>query len=154
MNGELKKVVNRVKTAQESLQAVLKNQKWMEDARRYAERQGKEVKKLLSSDLGKVRTFIERERKELDRFQRQIPGEVKKLRAFVEGQRKELEKLLKNVRAVNLREVGNGSPEVPVHEEALVIGSERINLTNCKKRKNAPEPARPSRCQRPRGRRR
>jgi Zn-finger nucleic acid-binding protein len=99
IDGELKKVVSRVRTAQTTLHSVLKNQKWVEDARKYAEKQSREVRKLLSSDLGKVKTFLERERKDLERFQRQIPGEVKKLRDFVKGQRRELEKLLKNVRA-------------------------------------------------------
>ena len=34
--------------------------------------------------------FIERERKELERFQKQLPGEVKKIRAFMTEQRREL----------------------------------------------------------------
>ena len=61
------------------------------------------MRKLLTADLGKVKTFLERERKDLERFQRQIPGEVKKLRDFVKGQRRELEKLLKNVRSATIR---------------------------------------------------
>ena len=103
INSEFRKVVGRVKTAQSNIQTVLKNQTWVDDARKYAEKQGKEVRKLLASaDAGKVKAFLEKERKELERFQKQIPGEVKKLRSFVAGQRKELEKLLKNVRKVNL----------------------------------------------------
>jgi hypothetical protein len=101
MNSEIKKVVGRVKDAQKTLQTLLKGQDWVEEARKYAERQGKEVKKLLSADAGKVKSFLERERKELERFQKQIPGEVKKLRSFVLSQRKEVEKLLANVRKFN-----------------------------------------------------
>lgn len=98
MNKDIKKVVGRVKDAQDKLQALIKSQEWVDEARKYAERQGKEVKKLISADAGKVKVFLERERKELERFQKQIPGEVKKFRTFVLSQRKELEKLLKNVR--------------------------------------------------------
>ncbi len=101
VNSEIKKVVGRVKNAQEKLQTLLQGHDWVEEARKYAERQGKEVKKLISADAGKVKTFLERERKELERFQKQIPGEVKKLRSFVLSQRKEFEKLLANVRKFN-----------------------------------------------------
>ncbi len=98
VNSEIKKVISRVKEAQAKLQGLIKNQDWVDEARKYAERQSKEVKKLLSADISKVKTFLEKERKELERFQKQIPGEVKKLRVFVQGQKKELEKLLSNVR--------------------------------------------------------
>jgi hypothetical protein len=98
MNTEVKKVVDRAKKAQNKLQGVLQSQDWIEEARKYAEKQSKEVKKLLSSDIGRVKSFLEKERKELERFQKEIPGEVKKLRSFVKTQRKELEKLIKNLR--------------------------------------------------------
>jgi len=107
MNVDLKKVVNRVKSAQVRLQGVLKNNKtWVDDALKYAERQGKEVRKLLTSDVNKVKHFLERERKELEKFQKQIPGEVKKIRKFVDSQKKELEKLLGNVRKVSAAKKG------------------------------------------------
>ena len=98
VNSQLKKVVGRVKAAQVQLQGLLRNKTWVEDARKYAERQGKEVKKLLTADAGKVKIFLERERKELERLQKQIPGEVKKLKKYVNLQRKEFEKLLSSVR--------------------------------------------------------
>jgi hypothetical protein len=104
MNAELKKIVGRVKDAQQQLQGLVQDQTWVEEARKYAERQGKEVKKLITSDVKKVRTFLEKERKELERFQKQIPSEVKKLRKFVDGQRKELEKLIATTRKVGLKE--------------------------------------------------
>jgi hypothetical protein len=97
MNPELKKIVKGVKDAQSQLQTLLKDRSWMQEARRYAEKQGKEMKKLLAADADKVRTFVERERKELERIQKQIPGEVEKFRKFVMSQRKELEKLMGRV---------------------------------------------------------
>jgi len=97
VNKEIKKVVGRVKEAQVKLQKLIESQDWVEVARKYAERQGKEVRKLITADAGKVKTFLERERKELERFQKQIPGEVKKFRSFVLSQRKEFERLLVNV---------------------------------------------------------
>src|SRR4051794_12479022 len=101
MNAEIKKVVTRVKAAQNQLQGLIKSQDWVEEARKYAERQGKEVKKLFAPDVEKMKTFLERERKELERFQKQIPSEVKKFRKFVNTQKKEFEKLLTNVRKMN-----------------------------------------------------
>ncbi len=103
--GELKKVVDRVLATRAPLQAFLKDRTWVEDARKYVERQGKEVKKLLSADVTKVKAFLEKEKKELVKFQKQIPGEVKKLRKFVTSQKKELEKLLSRVRKTG---AGNG----------------------------------------------
>ncbi len=97
MNGDIQKVMIRIKTAQKRLQAAFSDASWIEDARTFAEKQGVEVKKLLASDLDKVRTFLERERKELERFQKQIPGEVKKFRTFMKVQRKDLEKLLASI---------------------------------------------------------
>jgi hypothetical protein len=101
MNSEIKKILGRVKEAQSQLQGMIKSQDWIEDARKYAERQGKEVKKLFAPDVEKMRIFLEKERKELERFQKQIPGEVKKFRKFVNVQKKEIEKLLTNVRKMN-----------------------------------------------------
>jgi len=98
VNADLKKVLNRVKAAQSQLETLLKDKTWVEEARKYAERQGKEVKKLFSADVTKVKSFLERERKELEKFQKQIPSEVKKLQKFVGAQRKEFQKLLTNVR--------------------------------------------------------
>ncbi|MBY0470807.1 hypothetical protein K2X30_06515 [bacterium] len=103
VNAELKKVVDRVKTAQGRLQGVLKDRTWVEEARKYADKQKKEVQKLLSGDVHMVKTFIEKERQELEKFQKQIPGEIKKFKKFVDTQKKELEKLLTNVRKTGLK---------------------------------------------------
>ena len=97
MNTELKRLVDRVKDAQGKLQKIMKDQDWIEEARKYAEKQSTEVKKLFSSDIGKVKTFIERERKELERFQKQIPGEVKRFKTLLTKQRAEFEKILSNL---------------------------------------------------------
>jgi len=98
MNYELKKVVDRVKTASGQLQNLLKDRTWVDEAKKYADKQATEAKKLFDGDLGKIKTFLESERKELERFQKQIPGEVDRFVKFVGGQRKELEKLLKAVK--------------------------------------------------------
>jgi hypothetical protein len=104
MNEDLKKVIGRVRTAQRSLQSFFKSQDWVEEARKYAERQGKEVRKLFSSDLTKVKSFLEKERRELEKLQKQLPSEVEKLRTFVQGQRRELKKLLVRVGKVKADE--------------------------------------------------
>lgn len=96
---EVKQVLDKVKNAQGQLQSLLKEKTWVEEARKYAEKQGKEVKKLLSADVAKVKIFIEKEKKELEKFQKQIPAEVIKLKKFMNAQRKELEKLLVRIRS-------------------------------------------------------
>src|SRR5687767_14170430 len=98
MNTDWKKIVDGFKTAQSQLETMLKDKTWVEEARKYADRQGKEVKKLFAGDAAKLKAFIDREKIELARFQKQIPSEVEKFRKFVKGQRKELEKLVKTLR--------------------------------------------------------
>jgi len=100
VNSELKKIMSRVKTAQNQFQNLVKDQAWVDEAKKYAERQGKEVRKLINTDVEKVKTFLEKERKELEKVQKQIPSEVKKFQKFVTGQRKELEKLLEMARSI------------------------------------------------------
>jgi hypothetical protein len=94
MSSELNKIVSRVKQAQVKIQKVMKNQDWLEEARKYAEHQGVGLKKLFASDSAKVEAFLERQRKELARIQKRIPGEVKKYRSLLQGQSKEFEKIL------------------------------------------------------------
>jgi hypothetical protein len=103
MNSEIKRVVTRVKSAQENLKVMLQRQDWVEEARKYADRQRKEMKKLLASDLEKVKTFVEKERKELEKFQKELPGEVKKVKALLKGQRKDLSKLLATIKKSGLK---------------------------------------------------
>lgn len=97
VNSELKKVLARVKSAQGQIQTMLKDKTWMDEAKKYAERQGKEAKKLINADVEKLKSFVEREKKELAKLQAQIPGEVAKIKKFMDHQKKELGSLLKNV---------------------------------------------------------
>jgi hypothetical protein len=103
--GNLKKVVGRVKTAGAKLEkdfetkfGVFKGKDWVEEARKYAEKQSKDMKKLLATDTKKVQAFVAKERKELEKLQKQLPAEVEKLRTFVLSQRKEFQKLITKVR--------------------------------------------------------
>jgi hypothetical protein len=97
MTQEMKKVLGRLKVVQSKFETAIKDQVWMDEARRYAEKQGKEVKKMITADAAKLKSFLERERKDLEKFQRQLPAEVKKVKGFVEAQRKEVEKLIATV---------------------------------------------------------
>ena len=97
-NKEIKKIVGKIKSVQKQFHGLVKDKAWLEDARKYAETQGKEIKKLVTGDMGKVKSFLDKEKKGLERFQKQIPGEIKKLKAFVHDQKKELEKLLASVK--------------------------------------------------------
>jgi hypothetical protein len=103
VKAEFKKLVGRVKEVQTKLQTLLKDKDLLEQARKYADQQRKDVKKLLAGDVARVKTFIERERKELERFQKQIPGELKKVQSFLQSQRGELEKVLAKVRKLNAK---------------------------------------------------
>jgi DNA anti-recombination protein RmuC len=109
INVEIKKVVNRVKEAQVQLQKMVKSHDWIDDARHYAERQGKEVKKLFTSDVEKLKAFLERERKELESFQKHLPSEMKKIRKFVNVQKKEFGKLLLSIRKITAESVGTAA---------------------------------------------
>jgi len=95
--SDLNRILNQLKSAQKHFQGVIQNKTWIEDARKYAETQGKEIKKLISSDLSRVKAFINKEKKSLEKFQKQIPGELKKVQKYIGVQKKEFEKLLKNV---------------------------------------------------------
>jgi dsDNA-specific endonuclease/ATPase MutS2 len=98
INRDIKKVVSAVKDARAKLEHLMKTQDWVDEARKYAERQRKEVRKIITSDTGKIRNLVENQRKELEKFQKQIPGEVKRVQNFVKSQQKELQKLVKNLR--------------------------------------------------------
>lgn len=96
--NEINKVLKQLKTAQTQFQTVLKDRHWVEEAKKYAESQGREMKKLINSDLTKVKAFLDREKKELNRFQKNIPGEIEKWKKYVDQQKKEAEKLVKKIR--------------------------------------------------------
>jgi hypothetical protein len=89
MNSEIKKIVEQIKKTQADAQGM------MDDARKYAKSQGKELRSRFKGDAQKLR-------KNLQTLQKQIPGEVNKLRKYVELQRKELESLVKKVGNINI----------------------------------------------------
>ena len=103
IKSEIKLMVGKVKKAQSQFQDLLKSHDWVEEAREYAERQGKEIKTLFAGDVEKMKSFLEKERKELEKFQKQIPSEVKKFKKFIGSQKKDFEKLLKNVKKMSIK---------------------------------------------------
>lgn len=94
---EVSQLMGRVRDAQAQLKSMLQNGGWMADARTYVERQRREMRKLIHGDIEKVRKFVERERQELERLQKQIPAEVSRWKKYLASQRKELEKVLAGV---------------------------------------------------------
>ena len=113
VNEEIKKMIGRVKDTQAQLQGIVKSQDWVDEARKYAERQGKEVKKLFAPDVEKMKDFLVRERQELERFQKQIPIEVKKVRQFVSDQKREFERLVTSIRKLNKPKKKAGLKKAP-----------------------------------------
>ncbi len=102
---ELKKVVRQIKKTQGHIQDLLKEKQWLEEARKYAESQGKEVKRILRTDLGKVKTFVAKERadiaefqKRFNRMQKDLPGELGKLKRYMRTQRAEAERFVRRLR--------------------------------------------------------
>lgn len=107
-----KKILDRLKNARTHFESLLKDRSWIEEAKKVAERQGHEVKKMLDTDVTKLRTFLEKERKELEKLQNQIPGEVKKMKNFVESQKKELTKLLSTVKSKSKKKATKAKAQV------------------------------------------
>jgi len=95
--SEMNRWVRKVKDAQEQIKSLVGQGNWMDEARKYAERQSKEVKKLIHGDMDKLRTFVVRERRELEKLQKQIPAELNRWKKYLGSQRKELENVLTNV---------------------------------------------------------
>lgn len=93
-----KKILDRVKSARTQLETLLKDRSWIDEVKKVAEKQGKEAKKIIDTDVAKLRVFLEKERKELEKLQAQIPGEVARIKKFVDGQKKELSKLITTVK--------------------------------------------------------
>jgi len=95
---DVKKLYMKVRQAQTQFRTILQDGSWMDDAKKYVERQGAEMQKLIHGDLEKLRTFVEHERRELNRIQKEFPKEVTRWKKYLASQRKELEKLLTGVR--------------------------------------------------------
>lgn len=98
IDAEVKKVIGRLKAARGQFEQLVKTQAWVDEARKFAEKQQREVKKLLNTDLHRVRAFIEKEKAGLNKLQQKLPTEVARVRKFVSLQRKDLEKMLKGLR--------------------------------------------------------
>ena len=96
---DIQKIIGRLKEARTQIENLIKDRSWIEEAKKVAEKQGQEVKKLLDGDVAKLKAFLEKEKKELEKLQAQIPGEVDKLKKFVDSQKKELTKLIGTVKA-------------------------------------------------------
>lgn len=99
MNAELKKVLDRVKGARSQIQNLIQDKAWVVEAKKYAEKQGKEVKRLIDTDVALLKKFLEKEKTELEKIQKQIPEEVAKIKKFVASQKQELQTLLTSVKA-------------------------------------------------------
>ena len=108
INGDMKKVLGRMKQAQSQLETIIKDSKWVDDAKKVAKKSGKEVQKRIQSDVTRVKTFLEKEAKELEKIQTRLPAELKKLQGFIKGQRKEFTVLMKNLRKKALSKAGAG----------------------------------------------
>ncbi len=100
IQSELHKVLGKVKNAQNKLHEVLSHQPVLDEARKYAKHQSKEVKKLFAGDVTKILQFVEKEKKQLERLSGSLPEEIKKVKAFVSAQKKELTALLKSMRTL------------------------------------------------------
>lgn len=98
LNSEVQKVVTRVKSAQKQFQSLLtQRERVITEVRKYADERGKEVKKIMNDDIKKVKAFIARERKELEKLQKRLPDEIAKVKGYVDNQKKELEGLWKRI---------------------------------------------------------
>lgn len=98
LSSEVQKVVTRVKSAQKQFQSLLtQRERVITEVRKYADERGKEVKKIMNDDIKKVKAFIARERKELEKLQKRLPDEIAKVKGYVDSQKKELEGLWKRI---------------------------------------------------------
>lgn len=96
---DVQKIIGRLKEARTQIETLIKDRSWMEEAKKVAEKQGQEMKKILDGDVAKLKAFLEKEKKELEKLQASIPGEVEKLKKFVDAQKQELTKLLGTVKS-------------------------------------------------------
>jgi hypothetical protein len=102
--SKFKDVVGQLKSKQEQLKGLM-NKETLREARKYAETSSQELKKHIQNmDVKKVRAYIEKEAKEIQKLQKQIPNELVKFSKFVDTQRKEFEKILKSVNALEAAE--------------------------------------------------
>ncbi len=101
---DIRKVVGRAKDAQRKFHNKLKTGNWIEEARKTAEKQTREVKKLFKGDVRKVRAYLEKERKELNRLQKKIPIEIRRMRNNLKSRKGDIERMLKAVKTAAIKE--------------------------------------------------
>lgn len=94
---DLKNILRKIKGVQVQFKKTFDGKSVAVEAKKYADRQSKDLKKLINQDIEKVRSFLEDQKSEVERFQKQIPAEVKKWSQYLTSQRKELESILRTV---------------------------------------------------------
>jgi hypothetical protein len=94
MNKDVKKVLEQVKASQAKLLEMISENDWVSEARSYAHRQSKELKKVFSEDVKKVQGFLEQEKKSFAQISSKLPKNIKNLFVFLEEQKKEFSLLL------------------------------------------------------------
>ncbi len=70
-------------------------------AKKYADKGQSEIKTRLTDDFAKIQKLIDKERKDLEALQRQIPKEMNKLSKFLVKQTKEVQKVLTTLSTKN-----------------------------------------------------
>lgn len=149
---DVQKIIGRLKEARAQIEGLIKDRSWIEEAKKVAAKQGQEVKKILDTDVAKLKSFLEKEKKELEKLQAQIPGEVDKIKKFVDGQKKELTKLLGAVKATaeTKAKSAQGAAKAKAGEarakatRAAEKVSKRVAKARAKKGADAPAPSGPA----------
>lgn len=126
MASDLNNLLNRVRDLQTMLEAKLEESVLMRDLKKYAASQQKVLKKKINSsaDIKKVVTYVEKQRKHLDKVAKNLPKEVATVGKFVKAQRKEFEKLGKKL----IQELSTGDLK------AASATARRATTTKTKKR--------------------
>ncbi len=85
------------------LQNLLRDPKWINEARKFAQNvassQTAELKKILRSDVKRVKSFIAKERETIEGLQARLPEELARIKRYVGRRKKELNKLVETLTA-------------------------------------------------------
>jgi len=84
----------------------------LKEAQNFADRQRREFKKIIKTDAARLKTYLEKERREIQKLQTRLPGEIKKIRQYAETQRRELDKLIKKVKTASKKAAGTAKSKV------------------------------------------
>ena len=104
VKSEIRRVAKSLKDAQAHFEKALASSNWVTDAKKYADKQRRQIDRLSRANVKKVKTFAEEQKKELNRILNRVPGEVQKVRRYVTSQKKDLERLVANVRKAALHQ--------------------------------------------------